>query len=66
MFSYVSVFDHSFHTVTGKDGSFKITGVPDGKYKLVVEHRKAGKSEQDIEVKGGAKADLTLNVPEAK
>lgn len=66
MFSYVTVLDNGFHAVTGKDGSFKITGVPDGKYKLVVEHRKAGKSEQEIEVKGGAKADLTLNVPETK
>ena len=60
MFAYVSVFDHGFHTVSGKDGSFKITGVPDGKYKLVVEHRKGGKVEKDIEVKGGAKADLDI------
>lgn len=66
MFSYVSVLETPFHAVSGKDGSFKITGVPDGKYKLVVEHRKAGKSEKEIEVKGGASADLTLNVPEAK
>ncbi len=62
MFAYVSVFEHGFHTVSAKDGSFKITGVPDGKYKLVVEHRKAGKTEKMIEVKGGAKADLTLAV----
>lgn len=60
MFSYVSVFDHSLHAVSGKDGSFKITGVPDGKYKLVVEHRKGGKVEKDIEVKGSAKADFTI------
>lgn len=60
MFSYVSIFDHGFHAVSGKDGSFTITGVPDGKYKLVVEHRKGGKAEKDIEVKGGAKADFTL------
>lgn len=60
MFSYVSVFEHGFHAVSAKDGSFKITGVPDGKYKLVVEHRKGGKVEKDIEVKGGAKADLTI------
>ncbi|MBI5800954.1 MAG: hypothetical protein HZA92_09565 [Verrucomicrobia bacterium] len=60
MFSYVSVFDHGFHAVSGKDGSFKIAGVPDGKYKLVVEHRKGGKVEKDIEVKGGAKADLDM------
>jgi plastocyanin len=60
MFSYVSVFETPFHAVTGKDGSFKITGVPDGRYKLVVEHRKGGKVEKDIEVKGGAKADLSM------
>ena len=67
MFSYVSVFDHGFHAVSGKDGSFKITGVPDGKYKLVVEHRKAAPAGKgvvkEIEVKGGAKVDLTLEVP---
>jgi plastocyanin len=60
MFAYVSVFEHGFHAVSGKDGTFKITGVPDGKYKLVVEHRKGGKVEKDIEVKGGAKADFTI------
>jgi plastocyanin len=60
MFSYVSVFETPFHAVSGKDGTYKITGVPDGKYKLIIEHRKAGKVEQDIEVKGGAKADATL------
>ncbi|MFA6547247.1 MAG: hypothetical protein WCS99_22710 [Limisphaerales bacterium] len=62
MFSYVSIFETPFHAVSGKDGSFKITGVPDGKYKLVIEHRKAGKSEKQIEVKGGAKADVTLQL----
>ena len=67
MFAYVSVFDHGFHTVSAKDGSFKITGVPDGKYKLVVEHRRAapvGKSVvKEIEVNGGAMVNLTLEVP---
>ena len=62
MFSYVSVFETPFHAVSGKDGTYKITGVPDGKYKLVVEHRKAGKVEVDVEVKGSAKADATLEV----
>ena len=57
---FVRIFDHGFHAVSGKDGSFTIAGVPDGKYKLVVEHRKGGKAEKDIEVKGGAKADFTL------
>ncbi len=60
MFTYVSVFETPFHAVSGKDGSFKITGVPDGKYKLVVEHRKGGKVEKEVEVKGSAKADVTI------
>src|SRR2546426_559493 len=32
MFAYVGVFDHPFFAVTGKDGTFKISGVPNGKY----------------------------------
>lgn len=61
MFAWVSVFDHPYFDVSGKDGSFKIANVPPGKYKLVAAHRKAGTATQDIEVKDdGAKVALTL------
>jgi plastocyanin len=53
MFSYVSIFDHPYFAVTGADGSFTIKNVPDGKYTLVMAHRKAGTVEKAIEVKGG-------------
>lgn len=54
MFSYVSLFDHPYFAVSGKDGSFKISGVPAGKYTLEASHRKGGVVTQEIEVKDGA------------
>ena len=64
MFAWVSVFDHPYFAVSGKDGSFKIANVPPGKYKIQAAHRKAGTVTQDVEVKEGepAKADFTLEV----
>ncbi len=63
MFAWVSVFDHPYFAVSGKDGAFKIANVPPGKYKIQAAHRKAGVVAQDIEVKdGGATADFTLEV----
>jgi plastocyanin len=62
MFAWVSVFDHPYFAVSGKDGTFKIANVPAGKYTLKVAHRKAGTAMQEVEVKEGApaKVDLTL------
>src|SRR5262249_20831291 len=34
MFAWVSVFDHPYFAVSDKDGSFKITDVPAGKYTI--------------------------------
>ena len=64
MFAWVSVFDHPYFAVSGKDGSFKIANVPPGKYKIQAAHRKAGAVTQEIEVKEGepAKADFTVEV----
>ena len=62
MFAWVSVFDHPYFAVSGKDGTYKITNVKPGKYTLQAAHRKAGTVTQEIEVKDGeaAKADFTL------
>jgi plastocyanin len=55
MFSYVSIFDHPYFAVTGKDGSYKIANVPPGKYTIEAYHRKAAPAgspvTQEIEVK---------------
>jgi hypothetical protein len=67
MFSYISITPHPYYTVSGKDGTFTIKNVPDGDYTVEAVHRKAGKSEQKVSVKGAnAKADFTLNVPAAQ
>ena len=64
MFAWVSIFDHPYFAVSAKDGSFKISNVPTGKYKIQAAHRKAGTVSQEVEVKEGeaAKADFTLEV----
>lgn len=65
MFSYITIVDHPYYAVTGKDGTFTIKDVPAGKYTLVAIHRKAASAgvEQAIEVTAdGAKADFTLEV----
>lgn len=62
MFAWVSIFDHPYFAISGKDGTFKISNVPAGKYTLKAVHRKAGVVTQEVEVKEGepAKVDLTL------
>jgi plastocyanin len=65
MFSYITIVDHPYYAVTGKDGTFTIKDVPAGKYTLVAMHRKAAPKgvEQDIEVTAdGAKTDFTLEL----
>jgi plastocyanin len=66
MFSYVSVLNHPFYSVTDEDGRFQINGLPDGKYKMKFKHRKAGEATQEVEVKDGqATVDVVLKVPSA-
>lgn len=62
MFSYVSVLSHPFYAVSGKDGTFKIEGLPAGKYTIEASHRKAGKQTLEIEVPatGSKEANFTL------
>jgi len=65
MFSYVTVLDHPFYSVTDKDGKYTIKNVPDGKYTMEVYHRKAAPATSpvtgEVEVKGGSVTkDFTL------
>jgi plastocyanin len=64
MFAWVCVFDQPYFAVSAKDGTFKISNVPPGKYTIQAAHRKAGNVTQEIEVKDGepTKADFTLEV----
>lgn len=57
MFAWVTIVDSPYFAQTGVDGKFVIKNVPPGKYTIVADHRKAGETTQDIEVK-----DTDVNV----
>jgi len=66
MFAYVGVLDHPFFAVTGKDGTFKISGVPNGKYTIEAYHVKTHMANpgvtQEVTVTGDAKANFTIEL----
>jgi hypothetical protein len=66
MFAYVGVFDHPFFAVTGKDGSFKIPGLPKGRYVVEAYHVKThGQNPgvtQEVTVDGNAQANFTIEL----
>ena len=50
-----------YYAITGADGSFKIDGIPAGKYKVTAWQPYVGESSQEVTVgAGAAKADFTL------
>jgi len=58
MLGYVYVAKHPYVTVSAKDGSFKITDVPPGKYKVKIWHEKLGEASKDVTVTAGAATKL--------
>ncbi|HET9529175.1 MAG TPA: carboxypeptidase regulatory-like domain-containing protein [Blastocatellia bacterium] len=50
MKAYVGVLAHPFQTVSAKDGSYTIKGVPPGSYTLVAWHESMGEQKQNITV----------------
>jgi len=66
MFAYVGVVGHPFYAVTGKDGSFKISGLPNGKYTIEAYHHKTHGANpgvtKEITVSGDAQVDFTIEL----
>ncbi len=59
MFAYVGAVDHPFFAVSGTDGNFRISHLPDGEYTLAAVHPKAGEKTAKVKVVGGeVKADF--------
>ena len=65
MSAVVGVFDNPLFAVTGGDGTFRITGVPDGHYTLVSWHERYGRLERPVDVVAGhvVHADLDYHPP---
>jgi plastocyanin len=60
MESYVVVTDHPYFAVTGDDGSFKISNVPAGTYKLEAWHPKMGVKTVEVTVADGATVEAKV------
>ncbi len=53
MRGYIAVFKHPFFSVTGKDGSFDLKGLPPGEYTISAWHEKLGTLTQRVTVTAG-------------
>jgi len=53
MSAYVGVFSNPFYAVSGKDGKFKITGLPPGNYEIEAWHEKLGVKTAKVTVAEG-------------
>ena len=66
MFAYVGVVDNPYFGVTGKDGIFRISGVPNGKYTIEAYHPKTHGANpglsKEITVNGDTKVDFTVEL----
>lgn len=63
MRAWVYVFEHPFHGVTDNRGRFRISAVPPGKYRLVLEQPDGGyKLEREVNVVAGKAVPLKVTV----
>ena len=59
--AYLAVFDHPYFAVTAPNGTFRIEGVPAGRYRLKIWHERAKAAEQVVEVgAAGAAANVAV------
>jgi len=65
MNAWVAVMSHPFFAVTGKDGKFKIDGLPAGTYEVEVWHEKLKTQTTKVTISGDENktADFTFTPP---
>ena len=62
MHCYGGVVSNPFYSVSAKDGSFKISGLPAGSYTLVAVHEKYGESQpQKVDLKDGESKSIDFS-----
>lgn len=64
MVAKVKVLDNAFYTITGKDGTFSLDGVPAGDYPIVAWMPSGDEAKGTVTVKAGGVADVKLEVSE--
>ncbi len=60
MQAWLWVVDHPYATVTPADGTFALTDVPPGAYKLKVWHEALGEKTLDVTVEAGKAASIVV------
>ncbi|MGE5443980.1 MAG: carboxypeptidase regulatory-like domain-containing protein [Ignavibacteriales bacterium] len=60
MSGYIYISEHPYIMVTGADGSFTLTDVPPGKYKLKAWHAVLGEVTKDVEVVAGKSTEVNF------
>jgi len=63
MKTWVGVFDHPFHTISGESGSYEMR-LPPGDYEIVAWHEKFGEKSAKVHVDDGAEAELNFTYTE--
>jgi plastocyanin len=60
MSSYVAVFEHPFHAVTGDGGGFEIRGLPAGEYEVEGWHETYGSLTEQVRIAEGESRTIEL------
>lgn len=60
--AWILVFDHPYATVTARDGTFRLDGVPPGRWRILAWHERFGLLEDSIIVAPGQEARVELKV----
>ncbi len=68
MSAWIWISPHPYIAVTAADGTYKIGGIPPGKYRVEIWHESLGKTFRDVTVEAGkeARVDQVLPVPTGK
>jgi hypothetical protein len=62
MSAFIHVFDHPYFAITDATGSFHLTEVPSGIYKLQIWHEQFGTREKTIKVPPGEEVNVDMEI----